>query len=91
MGKDGDGWLSIECCFEGESMDGRGLELLSGLEKLNDGLANRGAPADRSELIDGDRGNAGTKGDSGECGADTPLLPESFLGCENVEPAFELV
>lgn len=91
IGSGGEGWCSDVCCLEGESIDSRTLEVLKGLEKLNVCLAARGAPTDNSEPIDGDLGKGGTKGDKGECGIETPLLDDSFLGCENIDPALELV
>ena len=66
------------------------LELLKGREKFKYDFDRCVPPIEISELRDGDRTCPGTKGETGEL-AETPLLPESFRGNENVDPAFELV
>lgn len=64
------------------------LAELMGLEKFRGMLPLVGEPI---ELPDAVRPWDCRYGDMGECGTDTPLLEESFLDCEKVEPAFELV
>ena len=55
--------------------------MLRGREKFKCGRASETPLTDASELMEGDRGGCtGMKGDSGECGADMPLLDESLRG-----------
>lgn len=57
------------------------LAVLRGREKFKCVRAGEIPFTDASELMEGDRGGCtGTKGDSGEYGADMPLLDESFRG-----------
>ena len=84
---------SIECFGAGESarLSLLRLAVLHGREKFRCGRAVDTPVTDASEFIEGDLGGCiGMKGDSGECGADMPLLEESLRGYEAEEPPIEL-
>lgn len=69
-----------------------GLAVLRGREKFK-GRPVAGMPfTEASEVLEGDRlGRTNRKGESGECGAEMPLLAESFGEHEKEDPVMDPV